>query len=176
MSPASSMAKEFSPPSPAKRLSAWSNAALFPAAWFSSWKPPSEPSKAAFGKSALSAALRPMLYCWLRTRRKHRPMTEWQPSREPASSVNLCPPLKRRFRDAEQFLLPTYKRQPVVMTHGRGAYVFDSTGKKYLDFLGGIAVNALGHAHPRIVKVIRREAARAIHLSSLFLEQRHRSY
>jgi predicted acetylornithine/succinylornithine family transaminase len=73
-----------------------------------------------------------------------------------------------RLLDAEQFLLPTYKRQPVVMTHGRGAYVFDSTGKKYLDFLGGIAVNALGHAHPRIVKVIRREAARAIHLSNLF--------
>ncbi len=70
--------------------------------------------------------------------------------------------------DAEQFLLPTYKRQPVVMTHGRGAYVFDSTGKRYLDFLGGIAVNALGHAHPRIIKVIRREAARAIHLSNLF--------
>jgi acetylornithine/N-succinyldiaminopimelate aminotransferase len=73
-----------------------------------------------------------------------------------------------RLTDAEQFLLPTYKRQPVVMTHGRGAYVFDSTGKKYLDFLGGIAVNALGHAHPRIVKVIRREAGRAIHLSNLY--------
>ena len=73
-----------------------------------------------------------------------------------------------RLVDAEKFLLPTYKRQPVVMTHGRGAYVFDSTGKKYLDFLGGIAVNALGHAHARIVKVIRREAARAIHLSNLF--------
>jgi acetylornithine/N-succinyldiaminopimelate aminotransferase len=70
--------------------------------------------------------------------------------------------------DAEQFLLPTYKRPPNVFTHGRGAYVFDSTGKKYLDFLGGIAVNALGHAHPRIVKTIRRESARAIHLSNLF--------
>ncbi len=73
-----------------------------------------------------------------------------------------------RLLDGEKFLLPTYKRPPVVMTHGRGAYVFDSTGKKYLDFLGGIAVNALGHAHPRIVKVIRREAARAIHLSNLY--------
>src|ERR1700751_6059647 len=72
------------------------------------------------------------------------------------------------LEDAEKFLLPTYKRQPLVMTHGQGAYVFDSTGKKYLDFLGGIAVNALGHAHPRIVKVIRREAARAIHLSNLY--------
>ena len=73
-----------------------------------------------------------------------------------------------RLLDAEKFLLPTYKRQPVVMTHGRGSYVYDATGKKYLDFLGGIAVNALGHAHLRIVKVIRREAARAIHLSNLY--------
>jgi predicted acetylornithine/succinylornithine family transaminase len=70
--------------------------------------------------------------------------------------------------DAEQFLLPTYKRSSVVLTHGRGAYVFDSTGKKYLDFLGGIAVNALGHAHPRVVRTIRRESARAIHFSNLF--------
>jgi len=72
------------------------------------------------------------------------------------------------LRDANAFLLPTYKRQPIIFTHGRGCYVYDSRGKKYLDFLGGIAVNALGHAHPRIVKVIRREAARAIHLSNLF--------
>ncbi len=70
--------------------------------------------------------------------------------------------------DADQFLLPTYKRSPIVFTHGRGAYVFDWTGKKYLDFLGGIAVNALGHAHPRIVKTIRRESARALHFSNLF--------
>jgi len=80
----------------------------------------------------------------------------------------LKPKADSRLSDAEQFLLPTYKRQPFVFTHGRGAYVYDSTGKKYLDFLGGIAVNALGHAHPRIVKVIRREAARAIHLSNLY--------
>jgi len=73
-----------------------------------------------------------------------------------------------RLSDADQFLVPTYKRQPFVITHGRGAYVYDSAGKKYLDFLSGIAVNALGHAHPRIVKVIRREAARAIHLSNLY--------
>src|SRR5467141_383015 len=87
-----------------------------------------------------------------------------KPKPGPAKSIKPDP----RLLDAEKFLLPTYKRQPVVLTHGRGAYVFDSTGKKYLDFLGGIAVNALGHAHPRIVKVIRREAARAIHLSNLY--------
>jgi acetylornithine/N-succinyldiaminopimelate aminotransferase len=72
------------------------------------------------------------------------------------------------LRDADKFLLPTYKRQPIVFTHGRGCYVYDSRGRKYLDFLGGIAVNALGHAYPRVVKVIRREAGRAIHLSNLF--------
>src|SRR5215467_1196841 len=70
--------------------------------------------------------------------------------------------------DAEQFLVPTFKRSPVVLSRGRGPYVFDTTGKRYLDFLGGIAVNALGHAHPRIVNTIRRESARAIHLSNLF--------
>ena len=73
-----------------------------------------------------------------------------------------------RLRDADQFLLPTYKRQPFILTHGRGCYVYDSAGKKYLDFLGGIAVNALGHAHPRIVRTVRREAARAIHFSNLY--------
>jgi acetylornithine/N-succinyldiaminopimelate aminotransferase len=73
-----------------------------------------------------------------------------------------------RLTDADKFLLPTYKRPPIVMTHGRGAYVYDSTGKKYLDFLGGIAVNALGHAHPRIVRTIRREAPRAVHFSNLY--------
>src|SRR5229473_1047179 len=72
------------------------------------------------------------------------------------------------LRDANHFLLNTYKRPPVVFTHGKGCTVFDASGKKYLDFLGGIAVNALGHAHPRIVRVIRREADRAIHLSNLF--------
>ena len=69
---------------------------------------------------------------------------------------------------ADTFLLPTYKRQPQVFTHGRGAYLFDSAGRKHLDFLGGIAVNALGHAHPKIIKTIRRESARAIHLSNLY--------
>ena len=73
-----------------------------------------------------------------------------------------------RVQDGEKFLLPTYKRQPFLLEHGRGCYVYDADGKKYLDFLGGIAVNALGHAHPGIVKVIRREATRAIHISNLY--------
>ena len=70
--------------------------------------------------------------------------------------------------DEARHLMNTYKRPPVVFTHGRGCRVYDSTGRAYLDFLGGIAVNALGHAHPSLVRVIRREAGRAIHLSNLF--------
>jgi acetylornithine/N-succinyldiaminopimelate aminotransferase len=65
-------------------------------------------------------------------------------------------------------LMNTYKRPAVVFTRGRGCRVFDSEGRAYLDFLGGIAVNALGHAHPGLVRVIRREAGRAIHQSNLF--------
>jgi acetylornithine/N-succinyldiaminopimelate aminotransferase len=91
-----------------------------------------------------------------------------RPARKPKSARHRAAKSDSRVRDAEKFLLPTYKRSPFVLTHGRGCYVFDADGKKYLDFLGGIAVNALGHAHPRIVKVIRREAARAIHFSNLY--------
>ena len=65
-------------------------------------------------------------------------------------------------------LMNTYKRPPIVFTRGRGCRVYDSTGREYLDFLAGIAVNALGHAHPRLVRTIRREAGRAIHTSNLF--------
>lgn len=70
--------------------------------------------------------------------------------------------------DESRYLVKTYRRPPVVFTRGRGCRVYDAQGREYLDFLGGIAVNALGHAHPRLVRVIRREAGRATHLSNLF--------
>ena len=74
----------------------------------------------------------------------------------------------RIHRDEAKHLMNTYRRPPVVFTHGKGCYLFDSKGKKYLDFLGGIAVNALGYSHTRLVRVIRRESANAVHLSNLF--------
>jgi len=70
--------------------------------------------------------------------------------------------------DESRYLVKTYRRPPAVFTHGRGCRLYDSQGREYLDFLGGIAVNALGHAHPRMVRVIRREAGRATHVSNLF--------
>jgi acetylornithine/N-succinyldiaminopimelate aminotransferase len=74
----------------------------------------------------------------------------------------------RARAEASRYLMNTYKRPDIVFTHGKGCYLYDSNGRKYLDFLGGIAVNALGYSHPRLVRVIQREAARAIHLSNLF--------
>jgi acetylornithine/N-succinyldiaminopimelate aminotransferase len=79
----------------------------------------------------------------------------------PASAV-------RARREAERYLMNTYKRPPLVFVRGKGCRLYDDRGREYLDFLGGIAVNALGYAHPRLVRVIRREAARATHLSNLF--------
>ncbi len=76
-------------------------------------------------------------------------------------------PAKIRNEEA-RFLMNTYRRPPVVFTHGRGCRLYDSHGREYLDFLGGIAVNALGHAQPRLVRVIRREAGRTVHVSNLF--------
>lgn len=75
---------------------------------------------------------------------------------------------QRARREAERYLMNTYKRPPIVFDRGKGCYLYDSRDRVYLDFLGGIAVNALGYAHPRMVRVIRREAERATHLSNLF--------
>ena len=54
------------------------------------------------------------------------------------------------IRSESKLLLPTYDRQRVMFTRGRGVYLWDSEGKRYLDFLSGIGVNALGHGHPAI--------------------------
>jgi len=69
------------------------------------------------------------------------------------------------------FLLQTYNRYPVVLARGKGIFLYDLEGRRYLDFVAGLGVNTLGHAHPRIVKIIREQAARAIHLSNLYYNE-----
>jgi acetylornithine/N-succinyldiaminopimelate aminotransferase len=69
--------------------------------------------------------------------------------------------------DAE-YVMHTYARLPVVFARGEGMYVWDSTGRKYLDFLGGIAVNGVGHCHPKVVAAIQNQAATLIHTSNLY--------
>lgn len=70
-----------------------------------------------------------------------------------------------------KLLLPTYERQPILFVRGRGVYLWDSKGKRYLDFLSGIGVNALGHNHPAIQAAIKRQAGRLIHVSNLFYHE-----
>ena len=70
-----------------------------------------------------------------------------------------------------KLLLPTYERQPILFVRGRGVYLWDSEGKRYLDFLSGIGVNALGHSHPAIQATIKRQAGRLIHISNLFFHE-----
>jgi acetylornithine aminotransferase len=62
----------------------------------------------------------------------------------------------------------TYSRQPVAFVRGEGAYLWDEAGKRYLDAVAGVAVNGLGHAHPRLVKAIADQAASLIHSSNLY--------
>ena len=70
-----------------------------------------------------------------------------------------------------RFLLPTYNRYPVAFERGKGVFLYDFEGKKYLDFVAGLGVNALGHAHPRIVRTIREQAAKLIHISNLYYNE-----
>ena len=71
----------------------------------------------------------------------------------------------------KQYLLQNYGRYPLVIHRGKGCYVYDIDGKRYLDLIAGIGVNALGHAHPRIVKVIREQAALMLHSSNLYYHE-----
>jgi predicted acetylornithine/succinylornithine family transaminase len=71
----------------------------------------------------------------------------------------------------QQYLLQNYARYPLVLARGKGCYVYDLDGKRYLDLISGIGVNALGHAHPRITRVIRDQAATLIHTSNLYYHE-----
>jgi acetylornithine/N-succinyldiaminopimelate aminotransferase len=69
---------------------------------------------------------------------------------------------------ASQPLMSTYLRQPVAFSHGQGAWLYDTEGRRYLDCLAGIAVNTLGHDHPRFVAALREQIGRIIHSANLF--------
>jgi acetylornithine aminotransferase len=65
-------------------------------------------------------------------------------------------------------VMNTYGRLPIALSHGRGCWVWDTEGKKYLDGLGGIAVNTLGHAHPKLVPALQDQVAKLIHCSNYY--------
>jgi acetylornithine/N-succinyldiaminopimelate aminotransferase len=67
----------------------------------------------------------------------------------------------------KRVLIPTYERLPFLAVRGEGCYLYDDRGKRYLDFLGGLAVNSLGYAHPEILATLRDEAESLLHVSNL---------
>ncbi|MEE8330065.1 MAG: acetylornithine transaminase [Thermodesulfovibrionia bacterium] len=75
---------------------------------------------------------------------------------------------KRLIDDSKKYLMNTYNRFPISLRKGRGVKVWDSDGKEYLDFVGGIAVNCLGHCHSKVVVALQKQAQRLLHVSNLY--------
>src|SRR5262245_7644683 len=96
-----------------------------------------------------------------------------------ANKIRRCRPERRLFsfpRSAcigasgavTSHLLPTYPRVDLAFERGEGAWLIATNGERYLDFTSGVAVNALGHAHPKVVEAIAAQAAKLVHVSNLF--------
>ena len=75
---------------------------------------------------------------------------------------------KRAIEDSEQYLMGTYGRLPVLLVKGRGTKVWGSDNKEYLDFVGGVATNILGHCYPKVVISIQKQAQRLLHVSNWY--------
>lgn len=76
--------------------------------------------------------------------------------------------IKTVVDETEKYYLPVFGRYPLVLDHGKGCRLYDADGNEYIDFLAGIAVNALGHAHPVLVNAIANQAAKLMHCSNLY--------
>lgn len=72
----------------------------------------------------------------------------------------------------DEVMMPCYVPQNMVLTHGKGCFLYDSEGNEYLDMTAGIAVNCLGHNHPVVVKTIKKQAERLIHVSNIFVNDK----
>ena len=99
--------------------------------------------------SLLTSTLRPQLR--LARRLSTKPNTSYASVSHPISPVS--PTVQASIDKINTYILPVYARPPFVLTKGKGSYVWDSEGRKFLDFSGGIAVNALGHADKQIAEV-----------------------
>ena len=91
------------------------------------------------------------------------------------SSSSVAAPALSKLQKIQElessYLLQNYARYPLALDRGKGVYVYDADGKKYLDLLSGIGVNSLGHNHPKITKVIREQSAKLLHTSNLYYHE-----
>ena len=75
------------------------------------------------------------------------------------------------IQGARQYLMDTYARYPLALARGQGTRVYDVEGREYLDFIAGIAVNVLGHCHPKVTLALQQQAHRLVHTSNLFYSE-----
>ena len=75
---------------------------------------------------------------------------------------------KKIIQLTERHVAATYGRYPIALVKGKGMHVWDASGNKYLDFVAGVAVDSLGHCHPKIVQAIRKQAGQLLHVSNWF--------
>ncbi len=87
---------------------------------------------------------------------------------EPALSQQMNPQLAQQAARPMPHVLDTYGRLPLALAYGRGCWLWDTEGRKYLDGLGGIAVNTLGHGHPKLVPALQDQVAKLIHSSNYY--------
>ena len=87
-----------------------------------------------------------------------------------STAATLDSPAQKQQSQSEldRHIMRTYARLPITLVRGEGVYAWDETGKRYMDLLGGIAVNALGHCHPAVVEAVQAQAATLMHTSNLF--------
>ena len=71
----------------------------------------------------------------------------------------------------DEVMVPNYAPQQMVPVRGKGSRVWDQEGKEYIDFAGGIAVNALGHCHPELIKVLKEQSEKLWHLSNVYTNE-----
>ncbi|MEK6672589.1 MAG: acetylornithine transaminase [Nitrospirota bacterium] len=76
--------------------------------------------------------------------------------------------IKKILEDSGHYIMNTYNRYPLVFRKGRGMKVWSTDGREFLDFVGGIAVNVLGHCHPKVVVALQKQAQRLLHVSNLY--------
>lgn len=77
--------------------------------------------------------------------------------------------MKNIFENEKALFIPTYSRLPISVLKGEGCYLYDKNGEKYLDFFSGLAVNALGYAHPKIIKAVNDQITKFAHLSNIYI-------
>src|SRR5207244_11077715 len=77
------------------------------------------------------------------------------------------------MQGAQKYLMDTYTRYPLALARGQGTRVFDVEGREYLDLLAGVAVNVLGHCHPKVTLALQQQALRPVQTSNLFYNDPH---